>query len=72
MPSLIFVRHICDRCGVEVERGANGGEQPALPPRWQHFAVDGDAKLLCAECRDDLDDFLTTPPDPLIRKGAAT
>jgi hypothetical protein len=66
MPSLIFVRHVCDRCAeqIQIEMAPNV-EAPAMPPGWHLVIVSGAASLLCGACIDGLRHWLAGAPPAL-------
>ena len=68
MPSMIYVRHVCDRCGEQYQiEVAPNVETPTLPPEWRRiFLMAGDDHtLLCASCLDGLQKWIGVKPPTL-------
>ena len=66
MPSMIYVRHVCDRCAemqeIEVHQHA---ETPAKPEGWLYVVVGDETSMLCTKCVEGLHNWIGVRPPEL-------
>jgi hypothetical protein len=66
MPSMIFVRHVCDRCAEMVELEVHPHvETQGKPDGWQYITVDDRQSLICGKCVEGLKNWLGVKPPAL-------
>lgn len=58
MPTLLIVRHVCDRCGTVEERDATTTNDVSTPDSWCLFSTGQRPRLLCGACIEGLDAFI--------------